>query len=93
MKEIKNPALASKAKAQGLNTYNVVSLSPIKAHNKKFPVVRQPAVQGVVCEQPFLLKQPQNSGKATRWAKQAHAATAGFCQLTWMWRYGTITEY
>ena len=82
MEEIKTPAPVCEAEAQGSDANDVVSLAHVKAHNKKFLVVRQPAVQGVVCEQPFLLKQPQNSGKATRWAKQAHTATAGFCQLT-----------
>ena len=70
MEEIKTPAPVFEDEAQGLNGNNIISLSQVRARKKtKFLAVRQPAVQGVVCEQPFLLKQPQNSGKATRWAK------------------------
>ncbi len=79
MEEIKTPAPVLRAEAQGLNGNNIVSLSQVRARKKtKFLAVRQSTVHGVGCEYPFLLKQSQSSGKATRWAKRAHTATAGY---------------
>lgn len=63
MEEIKTPAPVWKAKAQGLNRNNIVSLSQVRACKKtKFLAVRQPVVQEVLCagcEKPFPLKQSE----------------------------------
>ena len=63
MEEIKTPALASEAKAQGSDANNVLSLARVKAFSKnKFLVVRQP-VKAWVANNPFFLSSPKTAVK------------------------------